>query len=120
MTVLTEGQHNLEFFVSEATGDRSREVLLLAESTAIYASGTVLQYNGTNSNYELFDGTGPAAGIVYHDVDATADDTLGVAFVRDMEFKEGKLVFADDATPTHISEAIADLKALGMIARTTV
>ena len=124
MTVLTEGQHNLEFFVSEATGDRSREVLTLLESTDVYMSGTVLQpqivETVATGKYEIFDGTGPAAAIVYHDVDATEDDAPGVCFVRDMEFKEDKLVFEDDATAQDVIDAIADFKALGMIARTTV
>lgn len=123
MTVLTEGQHNLEFFVSEAANTRSREVLTILESTAVYKSGSVLQdkivSESPTGEYELYDGTGPAAAILYHDVDATAGDTVGVAFVRDIEYKEGKLVFADDATTQHKTDAIADLKALGMIARSS-
>lgn len=117
MTVLTEGQHNLEYFVSEANGDRSREVLTLAQSANVYKSGTVLQYNDTNSNYELYDATGTAAAIVYHDTDATAGAVEAVCFVRDMEFKKGRLVFEDGETAQNITDAYADLKPLGIIAR---
>lgn len=119
MTVLTEGVHNLEFFVSEANETRSRAVLLLATAGGVYLSGTVLQYNATNVDYEKFDGTGPAAAIVYHETDATDADTNAVCFVRDIEYKLSKLVVASGTTEGEIAEAVVDLAALGMIARTS-
>lgn len=117
MTILTEGDHNLEFFVSEANETRSRDMLLLATAGGVYASGTVVQWNATNSDYEKADGVGTAGGIVYHEVDATAGDTMAVCFVRDMEYKLSKIVLADGAVQGDIDSAVVDLAALGIIAR---
>ena len=115
MTILTEGQHNGEYFVSEANESRSRDAITLAVDAAMYMSGTVLK--ATAGVYERFDGTGTAVAILYHDTDATEAVADAVAHTRDMEYKLPKLVFNSDATQTHIDAAVASLATVGIIAR---
>lgn len=115
MTILTEGQHPGEFFVSEANNSRSRETATVKIDAAVYMSGTVLKV--TSGVYERFDGTGTAVAILYDDVDAIAAVQPAVVYARDMEYKLSKLVFNSDATQTHIDAAVASLAAVGIIAR---
>src|SRR5690606_9066536 len=56
------------------------------------------------------DGRRAASGILYGTVDATEEDALGVAIVRDAEVEEALLIGLDDA-------GRADLQALGIIFR---
>lgn len=49
MTVFTEGRHPAEFILSEASGMRSRDNIILAEDNGVVSPGTVLKRVGAES-----------------------------------------------------------------------
>lgn len=63
------------------------------------------------------DGSEVAAGILLAAVDATGADAAGVTIERDAEVNLSELVFKAGMTQDEKDAAVADLKALGVIAR---
>lgn len=121
MTTLTEGQHAGEFIVSEANKTRSRDPITVAAGQNLKA-GAVLGKITASGEYAAYnpagvDGTETAAGVLYDAVDASAAAAPGVAIVRDAEVNKGELVFADGTAQADIDAAIAELAAVGIIAR---
>lgn len=117
MTILTSNPRLAEFVLTEASGQRSRENIVVAQTGAEIKSGTVLgkitasgkyaPYNNAASN-----GTEVAAGVLYNWLPAATGDTKAVGFVRDCEVVRGSLTGLDTAGE-------ADLKAIGVIVRGT-
>lgn len=121
MTVKTEGYHAGHFMVSDANGRRSREEITIAEGQVLKA-GAVLALNTDTGKYEAYsnDGTSvtaAAAAILWDNVDATDGDVQATAIVRDAEVNLAELQFGDGEDTGDREAAIADLKALGIIAR---
>lgn len=117
MTTLSEGNYTAEFCLSEANGKRSRETITVLSGQNI-GTGQVLGKVTASGKYVAYDetatdGSETAVGVLYADVDASAADAVGVAFVRDAEVAASKLVWgtADDAAGT------IDLAAVGVVAR---
>lgn len=125
MTTLTEGMHAGEFILSEANGQRSREVATVASGQNLVA-GQAVQLSATklvaftatlNTDGDVI--TAPV-GILFDNVDASstganADVTGCVYIARDAEVSLDKITI-----PTGTDEnpaAIEALAALGIIAR---
>lgn len=121
MTTLTEGMHAGGFIVSESNGTRSRVTATL-ESGQNLDAGTVLGVVTASGKYTQFDqdgadGSESAAGILVYPVDATGGDTACAAIVRDAEVNAAELVWPSDIEPGEKTTALAQLAALGIIAR---
>ena len=63
------------------------------------------------------DGSETAAAVLYADVDATDAAAEAVLIVRDAEIVTSELVWPDGITDNQKATALAQLKALGLIAR---
>lgn len=121
MTTITEGIHSAESLVSEASGERSREVVTFLTGNTTKAC-EVLGKVTASSKYVPFDqdasdGSEAAAGIAFAAVDASSADADGVAFVRDCEHNADIVIWPSDATAGEIATATAELAALGIILR---
>ena len=82
----------------------------------IDATGKIAAYNPNAT-----DGTQKAVGIMAMDVDASAGDAPGVIIARHAVIVDANnLVWAGAPTAEQKKAAIAQLKALGIVARTTV
>lgn len=112
-TILTSFPRLAEFVLSEASGQRSRENIVVTQSGAAIKSGTVLAkvagkyvpYSNAGSG-----DAGIAAGILYNHLPAATGDVKAVGFVRDCEVNRLALTGCD--TP-----GIADLATLGVLVR---
>jgi hypothetical protein len=112
------------FIVSEAAGTRSRGDDIVLVSGQNLAAGAVLGLITASGKYaeyddDAVDGTEDAVAILYDAVDASAADQPCVAIVRDAEVNTDELVWEATQTAPQIANGIADLAALGIIARTT-
>ncbi len=122
MTTKNEGLHAGGFIVSEANGARSREQIVVVAGQTLSA-GAVLGIVNASGKYAAYDngaadGTQAAVGILLEAVDAAAADQPGVALVRDAEVNAAELDYsAGSSGGADITAAIADLLALGIIAR---
>ncbi|WP_054073906.1 head decoration protein [Comamonas testosteroni] len=121
MTTLTEGPRNAGYLISEANGTRSREVVTLAAG-GVYPPGAVLaQVTASQKFVELdpaaSDGSEKAVAVLYAGVDATDGDKPGVISARDTEVHEEALIFPAGITPQQTTTALAELRALGIVAR---
>lgn len=117
----TQGNQNLEFLLSEANGERSREVVVITGSAA-FGSGTVLGKITASGKYTAHDesasnGAENAVAILGTDVDATSADANGVVFVRDCEVSNELLILPDAISAQDRADAMASLAAKGIIAR---
>jgi hypothetical protein len=116
MTVLTETLHRGEFLISEAVGFRSRDTATVTVSGATtWLSGTVLGKISATGKWVKYDNDGSggievAAGILLDELAPVAGDIQATIIVRDAEVKQAKLTGSD-------TTGIADLRALGIIAR---
>lgn len=121
MATLTEGRHTAEFIVSEANGDRSREVVTIAKSGKLEA-GAVLGVVTSSGKYKAHaagagNGTENAAAVLYAPTDATDADTKAVAIVRDAEVALGAIGFASGISEPNKTAAVESLADNGIIAR---
>ena len=107
----TMGPRNLGFVLSEASGNRSYEVVTIASGAGVLKPGTVLGQIAASSkfvgspNAETVDieGAETATAILAYGVDATSEDAEAVVMRRDGEVKKDFLFFdasVDDATKT--------------------
>lgn len=114
----TEPNHAGEFLLSEASGNRSREVVTVVAGQVL-AAGTVVGKITANDKYAVYDngasdGTEVAAGVIYNAVDTSATglnaDSEQLVIVRDAEV-DANLLTSNDANGT------TDLLSLGIIVR---
>lgn len=130
MGTLTEPRHPAEFLLSEANGNRSRDVITLASngSTAItYEAGAVLALVTATGKYVYYDnagsdGTEVAAAVLYEGVTVPATgDLKAVAITRDAEVKGDSLVYdpslSGGTLTTAVAAAAVDFAAKGIIVR---
>jgi hypothetical protein len=128
MTIYTEGRHAAEHIASEANGTRSREVVTLLAGNNLPA-GAVLAKLTTGANAGKYtkldpassadpaDGTKVAAAVLFAPVDATGGDRPAVVNARDTEVKAVALGWPAGATSPQKTTALAELAALGIVAR---
>lgn len=121
MTTFTETPHAGAFIISEANGTRSRTTATL-ESGQDLLAGTVLGIVSGSGKYTQFDqdgadGSESAAGILVYPIDATSADTACAAIIRDAEVDAAQLTWPSDIEAGEKTTALAQLAALGIIAR---
>lgn len=122
MAVLTEGTYAGEALISEANGDFSRDVVVIASGRSLSA-GAVLGKITASGKYVAYtvgasDGSENAVAILFDAVDATSADAEGVAYVRSMEANYDALVWgATVTTQGHKDTAVASLKTASIIVR---
>lgn len=111
------------YIVSEASGYRSRdEILILAGSGALKA-GMVLGKVTASGKYKPYtpgatDGSQNAVAILYQGCDATSADVRRTITARDSEVNAAVLAWGPAVTTdTHKNTALAALAALGIIGR---
>lgn len=119
--VKTEGKRRGEFLISEAEGNRAREIVTAAHGE-VWVPGQVLAKNTHTLKYEAYDNDGTtttnaAAAISYDHVDATSADKDAVVLIRDCEVNGDELVFAGTEDSGDKNAAFADLKTHGIIVR---
>ncbi len=122
-----EGEHALGFVVSEANGFRSREVgVMKLSQLVVLPAGTVLCTISGEFSEMLpgeTDGQEIATAVLAIEVDATAAaDEPCVVIIRDAEINLAELIVEPSDTPTQgqIDIAVAELAALGIIARAAI
>jgi len=127
MTKTTMPPRNMAFLLSEATGNRSRDSVIIPSGTGKVNAGTVLgELTATpghfvaSPNAELLgiEGAETAKCILGYAVDATTNDIEVAVVDADAEVKIGHLAFHDSLDDeTKIAAKIAQLKAVGIRAR---
>ncbi|TVR06635.1 MAG: head decoration protein [Salinarimonadaceae bacterium] len=129
MTVFTEGRHPGEFLLTEATGSRSRDAIVIASGAGVLAPGTVLGRFTSGANAGKFTasinaaadpdvGQQVAVALLLYGVDATSGDVAVAAITRDAEVNGNVLTYhtsVDDATKRAAKNA--QLAAVGIIVR---
>lgn len=120
MTAKTEPARAGGYVLTEL-GHYARDVITLASGNDLQA-GAVLAKLSSGEWAEIdFSGSGDAAeaaGILFQATDASDADTETVAHTRGpVEVMADKLIWPDGATAQQKSDAITELEALGIIAR---
>jgi hypothetical protein len=115
MTTLTEGKHAAEFLLSEASGERSREQVVLSSTAAALVAGTVLGKVTASGEYVAYatgasDGSETAVAILFDNAADLAADQKVLVIARDAEVIEAELTSLDAAGK-------AELAAVGIIVR---
>ena len=116
MTVLTQGKQTGEFLLSEANGDRSREVVTVTVAGAVaLPSGQVLGKLSATGKYVAYNNAGAggaeiAAAVLLNACPNVNADYKCTVFVRDCEVWESMLTGID-------SNGKTDLTAMGVIVR---
>ena len=110
---VSEGKHNLDFIISEANGDGSRDTVTFIAGAPAIKSGDLLGKVTASGRYTKYDaaksdGTEKAAGISAYNY--PAGTAKGVAIVRNAEVMGAQLSVATAA-------AKADLDARGIAVR---
>lgn len=118
--MLTQGNQALEFLLSEANGERSREVVIITGGD--YKAGTVLAKVTASGKYTEHNpggagGIETAVAVLGYDVSAAAADHTGVVFARDCEVSDEILIFKDAIAGGDRDDAIDSLADQGIIAR---
>ena len=114
MSVKTEGVHALEFLLSEANGQRSREQVTIPSGQGALAAGTML----TSANEKAVDGAS-AVKVLTHAVDATSAAAEASVIARDAEVHGELLGWEDDTTATEKLAAATSLASVGILVRWT-
>ncbi len=117
MTTLNSNPRIAEFVLTEASGQRSRENIVVVQTGAAILSGTVLGKVTASGKYKPYangasDGTEVAAGVLYNYLPAKTGDSDAVGFMRDCEVMRAAMTGLDTAGET-------DLVAEGVIVRGT-
>jgi len=117
MTTLNSNPRITEFVLTEASGQRSRENIVVVQTGAAILSGTVLGKVTASGKYAPYsnaaaDGTEVAAGVLYNYLPAKTGDSKAVGFMRDCEVMRGAMTGLDSAGEV-------DLVAKGVIVRGT-
>ena len=118
MPISTEPAHAREFLLSDY-GTRSRESVALVKGVKLPA-GAVLGRRADDGRVigwhpSATDGTAMAVGIIAHPVDGKA--AHGLAFVRGCTVKAERLGWPAGITDEQKAVAVAQLAAVGIIAR---
>jgi hypothetical protein len=121
VTPLQEAWHDGGFIVSEANGHRSRDTVTLTGAAKVLA-GTVLGVVTASGKYTPLvegasDGSQNAAAILFGTKDVTAADKPAVVVLRSAEVNASELIWPAGATNNQIAAGLAQLQALGVIAR---
>lgn len=124
MTTLTETGHAAGFLLSEANGNRSRDVVTIASGQNLKAGAVLgkITSGSPTGEYKAYDngasdGSQAAAGILLDDCDASDADTHAVAILRDAEVNRNELVYDSGQNDAAKVAAVADLLALGILVR---
>lgn len=101
-TILNSNPRLAEFVLSEASGQRSRENIVVVQTGTEIKSGTVLGKITASGKYAPYsnvasNGTEVAAGVLYNYLPADTGDTKAVGFVRDCEVNRFALTGLDAA-----------------------
>lgn len=121
MATKTMGARDADFLLSEAAGSRSREAVTILSGEDL-AAGSVVGKVTASSKYVLsdadaVDGSEAAAGVLLNAVDASGGDALGTLIMRDAEIDTDKLTWHANNDAGEITTALAELLALGVVAR---
>ena len=121
MTTLTESRAAGEFIISEANGHRSRSQAVVKSGENLKAGHVVGIVTSTGKVVEwtsgATNGSQNVAGVMFAPVDAAGADAYGTLIVRDAEVTRADLTFFSAATAANKNTAVAELEALGIIAR---
>lgn len=121
MATKTMGARDADFLLSESAGSRSRESVTILSGENL-EGGSVLGKVTASGKYVLsdadaVDGSEAAAAVLLNAVDASAGDSLGTVIVRDAEVDTDKLVWDALNDAGEKTTALAELLALGIVAR---
>lgn len=125
MSTYNEPLRPLEFLISEANGQLSREQVTLLASQGDLLPGTVMAKITATGKYVPYDddangttpGIGIAAGILAYPAANSASDQLVTIIARQAEVKNALLQWEASNDSTEKAAAITELAALGIIAR---
>lgn len=117
-----EGVYAGEFLISEGNGAISRDSIVVASGAGALEAGSVLGKVTASGKYVAYDsaatnGSEVAAAVLFSKVDATSADADGVAITRSAEVKNDLLVYDAGQNTAAKTAAVADFKAVGIIAR---
>ena len=113
--VFTEGRHTAEFLLTEADGNLSRDIAIIAKGPARLSAGTVLTY--LNGKYDVAAIEQPAHAVLYAHVDPTLNDVPATIISRSAELIGEALIFAPDITQNERATQIAQLANYHLIVR---
>jgi Bacteriophage lambda head decoration protein D len=121
MTAKLESSHPGEYLLNEFDPNHNRDVITLASGQDL-KGGAVLGKlsSGKFAAYDngASDGSETAAGVLWDDTDATDGDVECVAHVRGpVIVKKPELKWADGQSDSDITAGLADLTAIGIVAR---
>ena len=105
----------VDFILSEANGQRSRENAVVTQAGAEVKSGTLLAKLASGKYVPYVNGdadAGVAAAILYTHLPSATGDTKAVIFTRDCEVKRSALTGLDEA-----GDALVDLNQAGIAVR---
>lgn len=118
-----EGLHKEEVILSEANGHRSRETVTVLSGQNL-KQGAVLGQITSGGKFKISDNRTPASdgsqtavAVLLEDCDASGGDKLAIVMRRDGEVKSGLLNFVADATGGEKTASLAQLAAVGIVAR---
>ncbi|MBP1852126.1 head decoration protein [Rhizobium halophytocola] len=123
MTILTQDlKRTAHYIVSEASGYRSREQIVIASGSGKIDAGAVLGQVTATAKYVPFnpaggDGSETARAVLYEGCDATSADVRCTVTARDTEIQADVLGWVDGTTDIQKTAALASLAALGIVAR---
>ena len=117
------GPRNVGFVLSEASGSRSLEQIVIASGAGVLQPGTVLGKVTASKKYVASpdagaDGSQTGVAVLAYRTDATSADADAVAYVRDCEVKNAELAYeatVDDSTKQQTKHD--QLAAVGIIVR---
>jgi len=123
---LTESTHAGEYIISEASGQRSRDAIILTGGS--FPAGTVLGKVTANSKYTKHDpagadGTENAIAILFAPVDASTADVEATISARDSEVNGGEappgghISWIAGISAGDKSDGIGSLAGVGIIVR---
>lgn len=120
--IFTEGTRDAEWLISEANYWRSRDEVVIAASQTLVTGAVLGRVTANDEFVELnpaaVDGSEVAAAILIHPATTAAGETVKRAVVaRDAEVVDDLLVFAAGVDATERAAAVAELAALGIVAR---
>ena len=126
MATKTEPLHTGGFIISEANGNRSREVAIVVSGQDLKA-GEVVQLDA-NDKLTAADGIPnsddlaldtPVVGIMHAAVDATGGDVANAAYMaRDCEVVDADITYPDETSPgSEKDQTVTSLALLGIITR---
>lgn len=115
MPILTSTPRLAEFVLSEASGQRSRENIVVTQTGTAIPSGTVISKLTATGKWVVYDNVGSdgsevASGVLYNYLPAATGDIKAVGFVRDCEVNRNALVGLD-------ATGVTDLALVGVIVR---